>query len=157
MDDHQLAEDLRLAVGELVRAVRPADTMPPGEAAVLGYLDRNGPLTTADIAQQRGVSHQSVAKAVKELLGQGLVRAEAHPSDGRKLLLHLTPTGSGRLAEERRRREDWLGAAIHDVLGADERKALATAVPLLARLTAHLKARQGLPDPARPVPHFTQD
>ncbi|MFD8738624.1 MarR family winged helix-turn-helix transcriptional regulator [Streptomyces sp. NPDC059618] len=141
MDDDRLAEDLRLAVGQLVRAVRPADTMPPGEAAVLGYLDRGGPLTTADIAHQRGVSHQSVAKAVKELLGQGLVLAEAHPSDGRKLLLRLTTAGSSRLTEERRRREDWLGAAIGDVLSSDERETLAAAVPLLSRLTAHLKTK----------------
>jgi DNA-binding MarR family transcriptional regulator len=141
MDDNQLAEELRLAVGQLVRTVRTADTMPPGEAAVLGHLDRGGPLTTADIAQRRGVSHQSVAKAVKELLGQDLVRAEAHPSDGRKLLLHLTPAGSDRLAEERRRRADWLGTAISGALSADERETLAAALPLLSRLTAHLKAR----------------
>ena len=138
MDDRQLAEELRLTIGELVRTVRTADTMPPGEAAVLGYLDRGGPLTTADIAHQRGVSHQSAAKAVKELLTQGLVRTEAHPSDGRKLLLHLTPAGSGRLAEERRRRADWLGAAISDVLSSHERKTLEAALPLLSRLTTHL-------------------
>ncbi|MFF9760753.1 MarR family winged helix-turn-helix transcriptional regulator [Streptomyces caelestis] len=138
MDENQLAEELRLTVGRLVRTVRTADKMPPGEAAVLGYLDRGGPLTTADIAQQRRVSHQSAAKAVKELLAQGLVRAEAHPSDGRKVLLHLTPTGSGRLAEERRRRADWLGTAINDVLSSDERKTLEAALPLLSRLATHL-------------------
>lgn len=141
MDDNQLAEELRLAIGQLVRTVRTADQMPPGEAAVLGYLDRGGPMTTADVAQQRGVSHQSVAKAVKELLAKGLVRAEAHPSDGRKLLLHLTSAGRGRLAEERQRRAGWLGAAIDDALDPDERKTLAAAVPLLSRLTEHLKAR----------------
>ncbi|MEV6616705.1 helix-turn-helix domain-containing protein [Streptomyces sp. NPDC051051] len=141
MDDDQLAEELRLTVGRLVRTVRTADKMPPGEAAVLGYLDRNGPLTTADVAQQRGVSHQSAAKAVKELLGQGLVHTEAHPSDGRKFLLHITPAGSDRLAEERRRRADWLGTAITEALSPDERETLAAAVPLLARLDAHLKAR----------------
>ncbi|MBS2534591.1 MarR family transcriptional regulator [Catenulispora sp. NF23] len=141
MDDYQLAEDLRLAIGELVRTVRTADTMPPGEAAVLGYLDRDGPLTTADVAQQRGVSHQSTAKAVKELLAQNLVHAEAHPSDGRKLLLHLTPAGKDRLAEERLRRADSLGAAISDALSSDERQTLEAALPLLSRLTTHLKAK----------------
>ncbi|MGV9559457.1 MarR family winged helix-turn-helix transcriptional regulator [Streptomyces sp. NPDC003401] len=141
MDDDQLAEELRLAIGQLVRTVRTADEMPPGETAVLGYLDRRGPLTTADVAQQRGVSHQSAAKAVKELLGRGLVRAEAHPSDGRKLLLHITPAGSDRLAEERRRRADRLGTAITEALGPDERETLAAAVPLLARLDAHLRTR----------------
>ncbi|MHC3469471.1 MarR family winged helix-turn-helix transcriptional regulator [Streptomyces sp. 7R007] len=141
MDDHRLAEELRQTVGHLVRTVRTADTMPPAEAAVLGYLDRVGPLTTADIAQRRGVSHQSIAKAVKELLTQELVTAEPHPGDGRKLLLHLTPAGRGRLDEERRRRADWLGGAINDVLSAEERQTLAAALPLLSRLTEHLRAR----------------
>ncbi|WP_062646057.1 MarR family winged helix-turn-helix transcriptional regulator [Streptomyces maremycinicus] len=142
MDDDQLAEELRLTIGQLVRTVRTADTMPPGEAAVLGYLDRDGPLTTADIAQQRGVSHQSAAKAVKELLARGLVSTEPHPSDGRKLLLHLTAAGSDRLTEERRRRADSLGVAINDTLSPDERETLAAALPLLSRLTARLKTGQ---------------
>lgn len=142
MDENELAEELRLAIGRLVRAARAADTMSPGEAAVLGSLDRGGPQTTAEIAQQRGVSHQSAAKAVKELLAQGLVRTEPHPSDGRKLLLHLTPEGSSRLAGERGRRAAWLGAAIGEVLAPEERRTLERALPLLSRLTAHLSDRQ---------------
>ncbi|MFI9265210.1 MarR family winged helix-turn-helix transcriptional regulator [Streptomyces werraensis] len=141
MDDKQLAEELRLTIGRLVRTVRTADTMPPGEAAVLGYLDRGGPLTTAEIAARRGVTHQSAAKTVKDLLAQNFVRAEAHPGDGRKLLLHLTQTGRDRLAEERRRRADWLGAAINDVLDADERRTLEAALPLLSRLSTHLHGK----------------
>ncbi|EMF28530.1 MarR family transcriptional regulator [Streptomyces gancidicus BKS 13-15] len=137
MDDSRLAEELRLTIGRLVRTVRAVDTMPPGEAAVLGYLDRGGPLTTAEIAQQRGVSHQSAAKTVKGLLTQGLVRVEAHPDDGRKLLLTLTPAGHDRLAEERRRRADRLGRAINAVLTPDERKTLEAALPLLSRLSTH--------------------
>ncbi|MGW2842361.1 MarR family winged helix-turn-helix transcriptional regulator [Streptomyces sp. NPDC001493] len=140
MDDARLAEELRLTIGQLVRTVRTADTMPPGEAAVLGYLDREGAMTAADIAERRGVTHQSASKAVRELLGQGLVRTESHPLDRRKLLLHLTPAGSGRLAEERGRRAEWLGTAIDDALGPEEREVLVAALPLLARLTDHLRA-----------------
>ncbi|CAL9328543.1 hypothetical protein SUDANB21_00033 [Streptomyces sp. enrichment culture] len=141
MDDKHLAEELRLTIGHLVRTVRAADTMPPGESAVLGYLDRAGPMTTAEIAQQRGVTHQSAAKTVKDLLAQNLVRTEAHPGDGRKLLLHLTQAGRDRLAEERRRRAAWLGAAINDVLDADERRTLEAALPLLSRLSTHLHGK----------------
>ncbi|MEV0981175.1 MarR family transcriptional regulator [Streptomyces sp. NPDC049915] len=141
MDEKQLAEELRTAVGQLVRAVRVIDTMAPGEAAVLGYLDRSGPMTTADVAHERGVSHQSAAKAVKELLQRGFVRAEAHPSDGRKNLLHITPAGTDRLDEERHRRAALLGTAIADVLSAEERETLAATLPLLSRLTDHLRRR----------------
>ncbi|MEU1349936.1 MarR family winged helix-turn-helix transcriptional regulator [Streptomyces sp. NPDC005775] len=139
MGDNQLAEELRLTIGQLVRTVRSADTMPPGESAVLGYLDRDGPMTTADVAHERGVSHQSAAKSVKELLARGLVRTEAHPDDGRKLLLHLTAAGSSRLAEERRGRADSLGAAIADTLSPAERRTLAAALPLLSRLATHAR------------------
>lgn len=138
MDDDALAEDLRQTIGELVRAVRAADTMPSGEAALLGHLDRGGPQTTADLAHLRGVTHQAAAKSVKELLANGLVGAESHPSDGRKLLLHITDAGRARLQRERAQRARWLNTAIRDALDPDEQQRLRECVPLLARLTTHL-------------------
>ncbi|MFJ2958233.1 MarR family transcriptional regulator [Streptomyces sp. NBC_00669] len=138
MEDDALAEDLRQAIGELVRAVRTADTMPPGEAAILGHLDRSGPQTTAALAHRRGVTHQSAAKSVKELIDRGSVRAEPHASDGRKILLHLTDAGRTRLQQERSRRATWLNAAIADALDHHERRQLRDCVPLLVRLTAHI-------------------
>ncbi len=141
MEDDALAEDLRQAIGELVRAVRAADTMPSGEAAILGHLDRGGPQTTADLAHRRGVTHQSAAKSVKELLGAGLVRTEPHPSDGRKLLLDITDTGRARLRQERAQRATWLDAAISDVLSPDEQRRLRDCVPLLTRLTTRITGR----------------
>ncbi|MBA9050351.1 MarR family winged helix-turn-helix transcriptional regulator [Streptomyces griseofuscus] len=138
MDEDALAEELRHTLGELVRAVRAVDAMPPGEAAVLGYLDRGGPLTTADLARLRGVTHQSAAKSVKDLTADGLVRGEQHPYDGRKLLLHLTDAGRSRLQRERTRRAGALGAAIRESFDPEEKRRLSEAVALLSRLTAHL-------------------
>ncbi|MFD7136640.1 MarR family winged helix-turn-helix transcriptional regulator [Streptomyces sp. NPDC059894] len=138
MDEEALAEDLRQSIGELVRAVRVGDTMPPGEAAALGFLDREGPLTTADLAHRRRVTHQSAAKSVKELVDAGLVRAEPHPSDGRKQLLHLTDTGRARLRLERTRRARVLTAALGDTFSPEEQRQLRDCVPLLSRLTARL-------------------
>ncbi|SFW77961.1 MarR family winged helix-turn-helix transcriptional regulator [Amycolatopsis australiensis] len=140
MDD-TLAEELRQAIGTLVRAVRAVDTMPGGEAAILGYLDRDGPQTTAELAQRRMVSHQSAAKSVKELLGAGLVRAEPHPGDGRKVLLAITDAGRTRLGRERTRRATSLHEAIDETLTAAEQRKLRDCVPLLTRLSAHLTGR----------------
>lgn len=141
MHEDALAEELRRSIGELVRAVRAVDTMPPGEAAILGFLDRDGPLTTADLARLRGVTHQSAAKSVKDLSAAGLVRAEPHPDDGRKLLLHLTDAGRSRLQRERTLRAGALGAAIRDTFDADEVRQLSESVTLLSRLTARLTGR----------------
>ncbi|BCJ37751.1 MarR family transcriptional regulator [Actinocatenispora thailandica] len=141
MGEDALADELRQAIGQLVRAVRSADTMPPGEAAVLGYLDRDGPQTTADLAYRRRVSHQSAAKTVQTLLGTGLVRTGPHPRDGRKLLVSITDAGRLRLRQERARRSGSLDGAIRDALDATERRQLRACVPLLDRLTATISAR----------------
>lgn len=137
MDD-TLAEDLRQAVGELVRAARTVDTMPAGEAAILGHLDRGGPQTTAELAQRRGVTHQSASKSVKQLLADELVRVEPHASDGRKILLHITDRGRARLAQERAQRADRLDAAIRETLSPAEIRRLRDCIPLMSRLTAHI-------------------
>jgi len=140
MDD-TFAEDLRHAIGELVRAARTVDTMPAGEAAILGYLDRDGPLTTAELAQRRGVTHQSATKSVKQLLADDLARAEPHATDGRKLLLHITDLGRDRLTRERTQRADWLDEAIRDTLSPAEQRRLQECIPLLTRLTSHITGR----------------
>jgi DNA-binding MarR family transcriptional regulator len=140
MNDGALAEELRQAIGHLVRAARTVDTLPPGEAAVLGHLDRSGPLTTADLAARRRVTHQSAAKTVKSLLADGLARTEPHPDDRRKLLVHITPAGRERLDAERGRRAGSLSAAIGEALTPEERRRLRECVGLIDRLTAHLRA-----------------
>ncbi|MEV0281163.1 MarR family transcriptional regulator [Streptomyces sp. NPDC050610] len=141
MDEDVLAEELRQSIGELVRAVRGVDTMPPGESAALGFLDRGGPLTTADLAHRRGVTHQSAAKSVKELTSGGLVRAEPHPSDGRKLLLHITDAGRARLRRERAQRAHAVNTAIHDMFSPEEQERLRDCVGLLSRLATHLAGK----------------
>ncbi|MET7597580.1 MarR family winged helix-turn-helix transcriptional regulator [Streptomyces sp. NPDC004082] len=140
MDDEALAEELRHTIGELVRAVRTVDTMPSGEAAALGHLDRGGPQTTAELAQHRRVTHQSAAKTVKELLAEGFVRTEPHPTDGRKLLVHITDAGRARLQAEREQRSGRLGTAISEALDVEERRQLSDCVRLLARLTDRLRS-----------------
>jgi DNA-binding MarR family transcriptional regulator len=130
----ELAEALRAVVGSLVRSVRTGDTLPISEAVALGALDRNGPQTTAQLAQSRGVRHQSMAKAVERLAADGLVAKTPHEHDGRKVLLELTPLGREVLSTERARRADRLAEIITAKLSAEEQAVLAEAVDLLGRI-----------------------
>jgi DNA-binding MarR family transcriptional regulator len=134
VDPVQLAEDLRAAVGTLVRSARQVDRLPAGEAAALGVLDRDGPCTTAQLAHRRRVRHQSMAKIVRRLAEAGLVERFPHNTDGRMVLLRITPVGRRILDDERAHRTDWLASAIVGELSLPQRSQLALCVPLLAKL-----------------------
>jgi len=140
----ELAEELRATLGRLVRSVREVNDLPRTEAAALGLLDREGPHTTAQLAQRHGVRHQTMAQAVARLAAEGMIEKAPHATDGRMTLLTITPAGVAATNADRRRRADWLAAAIDAELDETERADLARCVPLLARLAAHrLDLREG--------------
>ncbi|HZS25475.1 MAG TPA: MarR family transcriptional regulator [Gaiellaceae bacterium] len=125
---------LRIVLGRLVRKLRASDSVPLRLATVLARLDREGPLTTSELAALERMRPQSMAETVQELAADGLVEKRADPGDGRRQLVSPTPRGRAVLAESRRRREDWLASAIAERLSARERETLAEAIALLERL-----------------------
>ncbi|MFJ7779532.1 MarR family winged helix-turn-helix transcriptional regulator [Streptomyces yangpuensis] len=131
-----IAAELRIATGRLIRRVKDEDRIPLGQAAVLGALDRNGPMTTSDLAADQRVRPQSMARAVGLLLEQDLVTRRAHPTDGRKSLVELSDAGRTALEAERGCRAGWLAQAIAAELSDDERELLARSIVLLERLAA---------------------
>ncbi|RFU84152.1 MarR family transcriptional regulator [Streptomyces triticagri] len=135
-DPAAVAAELRIAMGRLTRRVKYEDHIPQGQIAVLGVLDRDGAMTTSDLAADQRVRPQSMTRAVGLLMEQGLVTRRAHPTDGRKSLVELTPEGRAALAAERGRRAGWLAQAIEAELTAEERKILARSAALLERLAA---------------------
>lgn len=134
VDVFHTASELRLVIGRLVRSARTKDSMPLAQAGVLGYLDRDGPMTTSDLAVLERVRQQSMARTVAQLLAVGYVEQRRHPSDGRKILLHLTVAGLAQLRKRRERRAEWLAEAICTRLDPEEQRRLAESVHLLARL-----------------------
>lgn len=131
-----VATELRTAMGKLTRRVKHEDRIPLGQASVLGTLDRNGAMTTSDLAADQRVRPQSMARSVGLLMDQGLVVRRAHPTDGRKSLVELSPAGQAALEAERGRRAGWLAQAIELELTSEEREVLARSAALLERLAA---------------------
>jgi DNA-binding MarR family transcriptional regulator len=86
------------------------------------------------LAGAERVRPQSMAATVAALEAAGLVARRADPGDGRRALIELTAPGREALLTDRRRREDWLADAIERDLSARERRVLAEATELLARL-----------------------
>jgi DNA-binding MarR family transcriptional regulator len=128
--------DLTLAVGQLLRRLRTeAD---PGElnlsqAGVLARLDRDGPMTTADLARAEAMKPQSMKTILASLETEAFVEREPHPTDGRQILFAITRKGKA----ERKRRTSAKRAWLLNVLAEfepDDIATLAAAIPLIKRL-----------------------
>lgn len=128
------AHELRVLVGQLVRRVRQQNALPVGQAAVMGHLDRQGPMTTSDLALAQRMRPQSMASTVGELDALGYVERRPHPTDGRRTLIALSEAGQAMLRDDRRRGEDWLAQAITAELSPAERATLVDALDLVRRV-----------------------
>ena len=143
-DARLLASELRMVLGRLVRRLRSERTFPLAHAAVLSRLDREGPQSTADLALAEHVRPQSMGQTLAEMESQGLVSRRPDTTDGRRILIELTPGGERTLAEDRSQREGWLAGAIED-LTPGERATVLRAIGLLGRL---VESGAGASDPA---------
>jgi DNA-binding MarR family transcriptional regulator len=133
----EVASELRVVLGRLIRRLRAEHAFPLSQGAVLGRLDRHGPLSVSDLAVAERVRPQSMAQTVGELETAGLVSRRPDPDDGRRALVDLTDDGRATLHEDRRRRVGWLAEAIASDLSPAELATLEAAVPLLERLAEH--------------------
>lgn len=133
-DPALMASELRAVLGGLVRRLRTEHRLPLSHGAVLGRLDREGPLGVSDLAQAERVRPQSMAQTVGDLETEGLVVRRPDPNDRRRSPVELTRAGRTALEADRRRREGWLAGAITEQLSAREQTILHDAVRLLRRL-----------------------
>jgi DNA-binding MarR family transcriptional regulator len=134
MSDVDLAEELRAAIGDFVRRTRRHDSMRPGQAAVLGHLDRSGPLSIAELARAEQVRHQSMTRTVNLLCDNDFVHLAPAPNDRRQVLVTITPTGGRALGDERRRRASAVARAIRRDLTDEERELIRRVPEILRKL-----------------------
>lgn len=128
--------DLIHAIGLLVRRVRAeagSQELSLSEAAVLKRLDKEGPMTTADLARAESMKPQSMGAIVAALEEEGLVERRPHPTDGRQMLLRLTAKGAALRESRIAAKRSWLAQAITR-LDKNEQAALFQVTELLKRL-----------------------
>jgi DNA-binding MarR family transcriptional regulator len=133
-DSGELASELRVVLGHLIRRLRAEHRFSLSQGSVLGRLDRQGAQSISRLAAAERVRPQSMSQTVAELELQGYVDRRPDPADRRSTLIELTATGRAALHEDRRRREGWLAEAIEENLSPEERETLDRAVRLMARL-----------------------
>lgn len=132
----QLAHDLRLAVMRLSRRLRSqrVDTsVTLTHLAALSTLRAKGPLTPGELAACEKVQPPSMTRVVCALEERGLVVRSPHPTDGRQVIVSLTPAAEQFLSEEVRMREAWLSQRLAELSDA-ERETLRAASEVIDRL-----------------------
>jgi DNA-binding MarR family transcriptional regulator len=129
-----LADDLRVVVGQLTRRFREDRMLPPPQFAVLVALDREGGMTTSQLAKFEGVRHQSMAHTVGLLDDAGLVVRRPDPTDGRKTMIDLTARGTESINDFRAVAAQWIDEALADRFSPADRDQLRGAIELLRRL-----------------------
>ena len=93
------------------------------------------PRTPKELAASEKVSAPSMTRTVAGLVEGGLVARAGDPTDGRSVILSLTPEGRRTIRDIRRRRDQWFAARL-EKLTDDERAVLAQATALLERVAA---------------------
>jgi DNA-binding MarR family transcriptional regulator len=87
-----------------------------------GYLVQRllaGPATATEIAADLGITQQAVSKAVKELVGLGVVDVVTNTSDKRSRPVHLTDQGRQAVATSREARRA-INHRVREALGDDD-------------------------------------
>ncbi len=137
-DDDDLPSALRISVMRLARRIRlerSSEDLSLNQLAVLGTLRRAGELTVGELAATERVKPPSITRTVNSLVEAGLVVRRPNETDGRMVMVDLTPRAREVLDEDGRRRDRWLAQRL-DELGAADREMLKRVAPLLDVLAA---------------------
>src|SRR4051794_22520938 len=103
--------------------------------AALSTLKRHGPMSPGELAAHERVQPPSMTRVVVALEGMGLVTRTPHPTDGRQVVIDLTPAAEELLADEARAREAWLASQLQQ-LTREEREVLRDAAVIMDKLAS---------------------
>ena len=138
LDTAALAHDLRLSVMRFSRRLRNqrVDTsVTLTHLAALSTLKRHGPMSPGELAAHERVQPPSMTRVVVALEGMGLVTRSPHPTDGRQVVIDLTPAAEQLRTAEARAREAWLTDTLEQ-LTAQERAVLREAAVIIDELAS---------------------
>jgi DNA-binding MarR family transcriptional regulator len=131
------AHEIRTSLFRLVRRLR--QERPEGELSysgvnVLGWLEREGPMTNADLAAAERVTPQTMVRVTADLVAAEFISRTDNPADRRQVLLKITAAGATLVREDRRRRDSFLATAMASTLTPTERELLRLAAGLMDKL-----------------------
>ncbi|WP_067647138.1 MarR family winged helix-turn-helix transcriptional regulator [Nocardia harenae] len=137
-DVRALAGELSLAVVRLTRHLRGrrADSqISLTQLSAIATLLRDGAMTPGALAAKERVQPPSMTRVIASLTELGLVERKPHPTDGRQIIVSLSPAGQALLADEASAREAWMTEQLSG-LDDDEIEVLNRAVGIMKKIVA---------------------
>jgi len=116
-----------------LRSQRADTSMTLTHLAALSTLHAKGPMTPGELAAHERVQPPSMTRVVCALEERGFVLRTPHPTDGRQVIVSLTPAAEELLLAEIRMREAWLSQRLAE-LTPEERDILKAASEVIGRL-----------------------
>ncbi|MWA05938.1 MarR family transcriptional regulator [Actinomadura sp. LD22] len=109
------------------------EKLPFTTLSVLDTLAAGGTVRMTELTRTEQVSQPGITQLVSRLERDGLVERRPDPDDGRAVLVHITEAGRGIVRSRREDRMRHLAPLVGQLTG-EQRRALAQALPVLARL-----------------------
>jgi DNA-binding MarR family transcriptional regulator len=138
VDAAALAHELRIAVMRFSRRLRSqrVDTsVTLTHLSAMSTLRRHGAMSAGELAGHERVQPPSMTRVVGALEAMGLITRTPHPTDGRQVVIELTPAAHDLLDAEARAREAWLFERLQQ-LSPEERQVLEDAATIMDKLAA---------------------
>jgi DNA-binding MarR family transcriptional regulator len=136
----ETAREVREGVVRLARrlqAQRQDHGVSPTGIAILSRLYRSGTATPKALADAEDAQPQTLTRVLASLEEQGLIGRGADPTDGRHVLLDVTPAGLAILRRHAAAHTSWLTDAMEAELSDVEQEILRLAASLMDRLADH--------------------
>jgi hypothetical protein len=124
-DVNDVAAALQMSIGLCIRQLRQLQAegeLSLSEASALKRLDRNRLMGTT----------------LRALEARGFVKRRPHPSDGRRVVLAITKSGTRVLGDKHNARAEQLAKVLSTGFSPLERRQLMIAAPLIERLAQNL-------------------
>lgn len=118
-----------------LRVTRAGGGLSMAKLGVLSQLRREGIATATALAGCLGVQPQSLTRLLADSEDEGFIKRHQDQVDKRRSLIEITPAGFRLLAEEARKRESRLAAAMMRVLTPTEQELVRLASGLMDFLT----------------------
>lgn len=136
----ELANSVIALQRAIVRAARSIEDLPPlptAQAEIIGKIAASGPMTPVALAAELGLARPTISNLVKSMVSEGLLTRRPSESDGRSVIVDVTPAAITMTTTFLRRRDDIVVRAL-DGLTEPDRRWVLSALPSLRLLVDQL-------------------